>query len=264
MEVHIPKQPPRSWREFLKDVGIIVLGVLIALTAEQSVQWLHRYQNRRQLEADLREEMRMNDITLREDLRVLSARKDWAFQEAHAIQTAVKANNIASLGQHELKFPPGVFSLPNDSVWQHARESGTVALLARDEAEAYTTLFRFRERLAEFANRERDAGYELAIVRRKLAGALNDSPELSQLGPAELDELASALVRRGTAEDYVERYVTLMLAAQKVLESGSTSQEEIAKAGTAAWTPPEQNASPTAQPTSKATPPPQPTPEKRE
>ena len=177
----------------------------------------------------------MNDVTLRDDLQVLSERQDLALHEAHAIQSALKANNITSLGEHEPKFPRGVFNLPNDSVWQHSRESGTIALLPRDEAEAYTTLFRIRERLTEFANHERDAGYELAIVRRKLAGSLNDSPELSHLSPAELNELAAALVRRGTAQEYVQRYVNLMLAAQKVLESGSTSQEEIIKAGNAAF-----------------------------
>jgi hypothetical protein len=235
MEVHTPKKTPRSWREFLKDVGIIVLGVLIALTAEQSVQWLHRYQTRQQLEKDLREEMRMNDVTLRDDLQVLSERQDLALHEAHAIQTALKEKNIASLGEHEPKFPRGVFNLPNDSVWQHSRESGTIALLPRDEAEAYTTLFRIRERLTEFANHERDAGFELAIVRRRLAGSLNESPALSQLSPAELNELAAALARRGTAEEYVQRYVNLMLAAQSVLESGSTSQEEITKAGNAVF-----------------------------
>lgn len=235
MEVHTPKKTPRSWSELLKDVGIIVLGVLIALTAEQSVQWLHRYKTRRQLEKDLREEMRMNDVTLRDDLQVLSERQDLVLHEAHAIQTALKANNIASLGEHEPKFPLGVFNLPNDSVWQHSRESGTIALLPRAEAEAYTTLFRIRERLTEFANHERDAGYELAIVRRRLAGSLNDSPALSQLSPAELNELASALVRRGTAVEYVHRYVNLMLAAQGVLERGSTSQEEITKAGNAVF-----------------------------
>lgn len=218
----------------MKEVAIIVLGVLIALSAEQSVQWLHRYQTRRQLEADLREEMRMSEVTLRNDLQVLSEREDLALREAHAIQQALKANNIASLGERDPKFPQGVFNLPNDSVWQHSRESGTIALLPRDEAEAYTTLFRIRERLAESANHERDAGYELAVVRRKLAGSLNDSPELSHLSPVELNELASALVRRGTAQEYVQRYVKVMLAAQKVLESGSTSQEEINKAGTAA------------------------------
>lgn len=219
----------------MKEVGIIVLGVLIALSAEQTVQSLHRYQTRRQLEADLREEMRMNDVTLHEDLRVLSERQNSALHEAHAIQSALKANNIASLGEHEPKFPRGVFNLPNDSVWQHSRESGTIGLLPRAEAEAYTTLFRIRERLTEFANHERDAGYELAVVRKKLAGSLNNSPELSQLNPVELNELASALVRRGTAQEYVQKYVNLMLAMQKVLESGSTSQEEMTKAGNSAF-----------------------------
>ena len=40
MEVHRPKQPIHGWREFLKEVGIIVLGVLIALGAEQAVEWV--------------------------------------------------------------------------------------------------------------------------------------------------------------------------------------------------------------------------------
>ena len=37
MEVHKPK-PWRGWREFLKEYGIIVLGVLTALAAEQVVE----------------------------------------------------------------------------------------------------------------------------------------------------------------------------------------------------------------------------------
>ncbi len=44
MEIHRPK-PVHNWREFLKEVGIIVLGVLIALSAEQTVEWLRwRYE----------------------------------------------------------------------------------------------------------------------------------------------------------------------------------------------------------------------------
>lgn len=40
MDVHKPK-PWRGWRELLKEVGTIVIGVLIALSAEQAVEWLH-------------------------------------------------------------------------------------------------------------------------------------------------------------------------------------------------------------------------------
>jgi hypothetical protein len=44
MEVHRPK-PAHGWRGFLGEVGIIVLGVLIALVAEQAVravEWRHK------------------------------------------------------------------------------------------------------------------------------------------------------------------------------------------------------------------------------
>ena len=40
MHVHLPK-PLHGWREFAGEVGIIVLGVLIALGAEQIVEWFH-------------------------------------------------------------------------------------------------------------------------------------------------------------------------------------------------------------------------------
>lgn len=44
MEVHMPKAV-ENWRELAKEVGIIVIGVLIALGAEQAVQaieWRHK------------------------------------------------------------------------------------------------------------------------------------------------------------------------------------------------------------------------------
>src|SRR5437868_11970983 len=40
VEIHKPK-PIHNWREFLKEVGIIVLGVSIALAAEQAVEYFH-------------------------------------------------------------------------------------------------------------------------------------------------------------------------------------------------------------------------------
>ena len=40
MHFHLPK-PLHGWREFAGEVGIIVVGVLIALGAEQVVEWIH-------------------------------------------------------------------------------------------------------------------------------------------------------------------------------------------------------------------------------
>jgi hypothetical protein len=40
VEIHKPK-PIHDWRELLTEIGVIVIGVAIALAAEQGVEWLH-------------------------------------------------------------------------------------------------------------------------------------------------------------------------------------------------------------------------------
>ncbi len=40
MEIHKPKTI-HSWRELLTEIGVVVIGVCIALAAEQTVEWFH-------------------------------------------------------------------------------------------------------------------------------------------------------------------------------------------------------------------------------
>jgi len=40
MEIHKPK-PIHNWREFLAELGTIVLGICIAISLEQFVEYLH-------------------------------------------------------------------------------------------------------------------------------------------------------------------------------------------------------------------------------
>ena len=40
MDIHLPKVP-HSWRELAKEIAIIVVGVLIALSGEQAVESFH-------------------------------------------------------------------------------------------------------------------------------------------------------------------------------------------------------------------------------
>jgi len=71
MHFHLPK-PVHGWREFASEVGIIVVGVLLALLAEQFVEWIHwRHQQHERLER-LFDEARMDVTTLR-DQRDLTA-----------------------------------------------------------------------------------------------------------------------------------------------------------------------------------------------
>jgi hypothetical protein len=56
---HLPK-PLHGWREFAGEVGIIVVGVLIALGAEQVVEKTHQQQEGVQAERVIRNELGLN------------------------------------------------------------------------------------------------------------------------------------------------------------------------------------------------------------
>jgi hypothetical protein len=56
MRVHLPK-PLHGWREFAGEVGIIVLGVLIALAAQQAVETFQWRENVSQMREAMRSEL---------------------------------------------------------------------------------------------------------------------------------------------------------------------------------------------------------------
>ena len=56
MEIHKPK-PIHGWKDFLREIGSIVLGVSIALAAEQSVEWWHWQHELRETREALRTEL---------------------------------------------------------------------------------------------------------------------------------------------------------------------------------------------------------------
>jgi hypothetical protein len=78
MDIHKPK-PWRGGREFLKEFGTIVLGVLVALGAEQAVEAAHRYGEVQEARAALRDEIGTNAAILAfggEELKCLGPQVD--------------------------------------------------------------------------------------------------------------------------------------------------------------------------------------------
>ncbi len=88
METHTPKHPIRGWRDLLKEVGIIVLGVLIALGAEQSVEALHWHHKVADAEQAMVLELRDDDAPQAFTRLAVATCLD---QQLDTIQTAIEA-----------------------------------------------------------------------------------------------------------------------------------------------------------------------------
>jgi len=169
-------------------------------------------------------------LSFREDIEFCSIDADWSLDQAQRIQAALHANNTASLTYEALQMKGRRHLFPNDSVWQHARESGAASLLPREQAQCYTLLYRLRESVVDSYKEFREARLARSVITSKFAQARDGSPNLSQMTPAQLDGLSTALAREAVTSRSEIFLLGSMIAAQNVLEHGSTSQDEISKA----------------------------------
>src|SRR4051794_2175337 len=103
MDIHKPR-PFHGWRELLKEIGIIVVGVLIALGAEQAVAGLHEQRVAQEARESIRAEIAVGlgrmDVRAKTEACV-SRRLDEA---AALIATNPRVRQVVWIG-HPLHWP---------------------------------------------------------------------------------------------------------------------------------------------------------------
>ena len=232
IDVHVPHKSDHTWADFFIHVGTICVGLLIAVGLEQSVEWVHHRHQRHQLEEDLHAEMRMNNEYLNRDFDYLIATRDWAANQAQAIQSAIATHTTSRLVYQSAPRNFDVYVLPNDSVWQHASESGTAILLPREEAQSYTLLYRFRSRLLDTYKQLFDAHYAVIASGLRFSSGHNPQPDFSRMAPAQLDEFSATLSKEATALNTNIVFCGFMTGAQRALLDGATSESDVVRAMT--------------------------------
>jgi hypothetical protein len=135
MDIHKPK-PIRHWREFLSEIGIIVIGVLIALGAEQaaeSLHWAHQVSEQR---AALKDELGTNAVFFYERVAVsgcLSAR-------INALSSALAKPGATWKAQGARTYATPWRAFPSQT-WQNALVSGAASHMDTSEVLAYGRIF---------------------------------------------------------------------------------------------------------------------------
>ena len=230
MEFHIPDHPVMTWKQFFVHMAIVVLGIIVALSLEQTLEYLHHEHQRKTLQAQLQQEMRHNDPDLRDLYNKLSVRREWAAERSRTIETALaEHHSISSLQLPPYVAPPNRSFLPNGSVWQQGHETGTVALLPDQESEAYSMLYRFRDDLIESYDQRQAAEEDFSVLTLPFADAKGD-PDISRMSPEALQDYVKALARVAETARKEQYYITEMLMAQEFVESGVANESAIGEA----------------------------------
>jgi hypothetical protein len=209
MHFHLPR-PLHGWREFAGEVGIIVLGVLIALSAEQVVQTVHW----RSEVADARQAL---DREVAYNLGAISKRQeegpciDRRLQEIRELLTASSsgaAPERAALGQPQLW-------RPRTNAWQTAMAGQVAERMPLDTRVAYAQLYDYFQWYAQKAADETDAWSVL--------GELDDPGVLSS---ADLANVRQARSRAQVAADKLNANLPRFVAAADKLGIEPTDVEQ--------------------------------------
>ena len=149
MPVNLPK-PLHGWREFAGEVGVIVLGVLIALGAQQIVEAIRWREEVRQTEEALTNELalsivnvaerKMVDQCLRDRLvhlisKVRSQEVPWT---ADPMQLANTKNSRSTVAPAPYRTPLRTW---DQSAWDSAKSSGVLSHMSRERVAAFSDLY---------------------------------------------------------------------------------------------------------------------------
>jgi len=137
MHFHLPK-PLHGWRAFAGEVGIIVVGVLIALAAEAVVQSLHDRQVAEDARQNVRAEAAFNVGFIRDRLRS-QACIDRRIGELQAILSRSGDGPLATQPTWLARPPVTPFFFGR---WEAATASGRNSLFSADEQGKFSMLYR--------------------------------------------------------------------------------------------------------------------------
>jgi hypothetical protein len=206
LDVHPPHQSTHTWKDSLIHLATIVVGLLIAISLEQSVEYLHHRHQLAETRDALRGERDHNRKSFTDDVGEFRR------------QTAALINNLIVLrylqqhpGTPQEKLP-GILvwhayrPTYSDSAWKTAQQSNVTALMPQEEVRANDVLYGLLDKL--------DTMFETIFpetVRGRLY-SLSD-PDPSHLAPAQVaEEIAyceETLVRQYSTYAEIVRIVNL-------------------------------------------------------
>jgi hypothetical protein len=127
LDVHPPRHPTRTWGDFFIHIATIVIGLLIAIALEQTVEHLH---HRRQA-TEMAEKLRAESLANR---RVVEFNIANCNQAISAIDQDMRTlENMKVFGEHAtsalIPLPQTITYYPSDSAWLTIKDSALLPIV---------------------------------------------------------------------------------------------------------------------------------------
>ena len=139
MDIEPPEKAIDSWRDFFVHMATIVLGILVAISLEQSVEALHHRYLRSNLEREMLSEAEVNRTIISDDMN----NDNTSLIFIDNLFSAMSKAKYSGRGRWEFTVPgppDSESTMPSRAVWKMALAAGLVAYIPEGRAEVYERL----------------------------------------------------------------------------------------------------------------------------
>jgi hypothetical protein len=162
LDVHAPNEAVHSWKSFFVHIATIVIGLLIAVGLEQTVEFFHHRQQVAEIRRTLAEERRINEVIF---TGACDEFRRYAPILLGSLQTLIylRTHPGASSSQWPGRFSYYILTIRfQDSAWKTALQSAALQYMPRAEVRGYSDTY------ARLADVSKDSEAELqALIRAK-------------------------------------------------------------------------------------------------
>ena len=217
MEIHKPK-PVHNWREFLTEIGVVVIGVCIALAAEQAVEWWHWRGQVAEARQVIATEMANNMVGAVLRLRTQGCTERRLDALTDILDTASRTGQLPAVG--DIGQPPS--RQWRSGAWQSVVAAETATHFPRQQLAGLADLYQLVARMEGLTQLSFQAWNELYAM-------VGPGRRLDSTSEADLRKALS--LARATDRTFASQSITLIVRMQALgLPFGADELKQIADA----------------------------------
>jgi hypothetical protein len=226
IDIHPPHHAATTRRDFFIHLSTVVLGILIAIGLEQSVEYAHHRHQVADLTEQMRAEAQNNLPLIRESIARLKVQAGYV----QSLEQALLAGKISGdFAEVQGVLPAGssaYYVSPSRATWSSAQAAGLAALLTADQAKLYARLD-FNTELAIHADSNLHSMTGIMISECVRAHFDHANPAVQRITLAHRDDLLFQLEQVAGAIRGLVGNLSLLEGGDEAILAGARSLQEM-------------------------------------
>jgi hypothetical protein len=225
LDVHPPHETTHNWKDFFIHIATICVGLLIAISLDQTVEYVHRVREGRDLRESLAHESNQILKNCEDAEKSLSIVVDWDRRVQQQISDA--SLHHQPLGSFPA-VPETLYEIPEDPVYRAAKASGQLSLLSRSEVEAYSEVDTLMEsNQVVLQNRIRAQQDLRNFIAASSFGQPAGTQPFSHASPEDLQHLYNLFIASGGENDVYRKQLRYLRGAEVAISHGERGLTRI-------------------------------------